>query len=157
MSLDDQPQRSSVPAQPALRLATPVTPPVAAKPKSRRKFVILGVVALAVIGLGATYGRDYWRDGRFMVATDDAYVQGNIAQVSAKIQGYVSAIAVTENQSVAAGDVILRRDDGDYKIALDLAESKIATQTETLKRIDAQTTAAKASVGQCAEADAGFC
>ncbi|MBC7737307.1 MAG: HlyD family secretion protein [Candidatus Saccharibacteria bacterium] len=108
----------------------------------------MAVIALALIGLGATYGRAYWLDGRFMVTTDDAYVQGNIAQVSAKIQGYVSDIAVSENQIVAAGDVLVRLDDGDYKIALELAQSKIATQTETLKRIDAQTAAAKASVEQ---------
>lgn len=154
MSLDDQPQRSNAPAstQPALRLATPVAgtvvAPVAAKPKSWRRLVILGVAAMALVGVGATYGRDYWQDGRFMVSTDDAYVQGNIAQVSAKIQGYVSDIAVRENQTVSAGDVLVRLDDGDYKIALDLAQSKIATQTETLKRIDAQTTAAKAAVEQ---------
>lgn len=178
MSLDDQPQPNvgtgnarlalvQTPAvqSPALKetqapVAPPVAPPAApvaeappkaaepAKPKSRRKTVILGIVALALVGFGATYGRDYWMDGRFMVSTDDAYVQGNIAQVSAKIQGYVSEIPVQENQKVQAGDVLVRLDDGDYRIALDLAKSKIATQTETLKRIDAQTQAAKAAVLQ---------
>ncbi|MGV8987690.1 MAG: HlyD family secretion protein [Cypionkella sp.] len=156
MSLDDQPQpaievdnahpafvKSPRPAAVQPPAQTPVVPP-----KSRRKPVILGVVAVALIGLGATKGRDYWMDGRFMVSTDDAYVQGNIAQVSAKIQGYVSAISVVENQKVAAGDVLLQLDDGDYKIALELAQSKITTQTQTLKRIDAQTTAAKAAVEQ---------
>ena len=146
MSLDDQPQRLI--EQPALRSVPPAPAPAAPKPTNRRRQVIMGVVAVAVIAAGMTYGRAYWQDGRFMVVTDDAYVQGNIAQVSAKIQGYVSDIAVTENQKVAAGDVLLRLDDGDYRIALDLAQSKISTQTETLKRIDAQTTAAKASVDQ---------
>lgn len=144
MSLDDQPQRI---IEPALNRASQVAAP-AAKPKSRRKLVFLGLAVVALIGFGATYGREYWQDGRFMIATDDAYVQGNIAQVSAKIQGYVSAIAVVENQIVAAGDVLLRLDDGDYKIALDLAQSKITTQAVTLKRIDAQTTAAQAAVAQ---------
>ena len=146
MSLDDQPQRLI--EQPALRSVPPAPAPAAPKPTNRRRQVIMGVVAVAVIAAGMTYGRAYWQDDRFMVVTDDAYVQGNIAQVSAKIQGYVSDIAVTENQKVAAGDVLLRLDNGDYKIALDLAQSKISTQTETLKRIDAQTTAAKASVDQ---------
>lgn len=146
MSLDDQPQRLI--EQPASRSVPPAPAPAAPKPTNRRRQVIMGVVAVAVIAAGVIYGRAYWQDGRFMVVTDDAYVQGNIAQVSAKIQGYVSDIAVTENQKVAAGDVLLRLDDGDYKIALDLAQSKISTQTETLKRIDAQTTAAKASVDQ---------
>lgn len=151
MSLDDQPQPSlaSVTAPvPASRQQGAAVP--AAPAKGKRKPVVLGVLALALVGLGATYGRDYWENGRFMVATDDAYVQGNIAQVSAKIQGYVSDIAVTENQIVAAGDILVRLDDGDYKIALDLAQSKIGTQSETLKRIDAQTTAAKAAVEQAA-------
>jgi membrane fusion protein, multidrug efflux system len=160
MSLDDQPQASLGSATSRLAVVPARTPnheakpaieqaaPVAEKPKSRRKQVVFGVIALALIGLGGSYGRDYWLDGRFMVATDDAYVQGNIAQVSAKIQGYVSEIPVAENQIVAAGDVVMQLDDGDYKIALELAKSKIATQTETLKRIEAQTSAAKASVLQ---------
>jgi len=138
MSLDDQPQ-------PALAIHHLQAP---ARAKTSPKKLILGVVALGVVALAATYGRDWWTAGRFMVSTDDAYVQGNIAQVSAKIQGYVSAIAVAENQKVAAGDVLLRLDDGDYKIALDLAQSRIGTQTETLKRIEAQTLAARAAVEQ---------
>lgn len=153
MSLDDQPQASlgSGSAHPALvrtPQAAPAAPAAAAPAKSRRKPVILGLLALVVVALGATYGREYWMDGRFMVSTDDAYVQGNIAQVSAKIQGYVSEIPVAENQNVAAGDVLVKLDDGDYTIALALDKSKIATLTQTLKRIDAQTTAAKAAVAQ---------
>lgn len=154
MSLDDQPQASYGSGSALLAQAkgqeaaavTAKTPP--APPKSRRKQVILGTVALVVVALGATYGRDYWTDGRFMVSTDDAYVQGDIAQVSAKIQGYVSQIPVEENQRVAAGDVLVQLDDGDYKIALALDQSKIATLTQTLKRIEAQAVAAKASVVQ---------
>lgn len=169
MSLDDQPQPNAgtgnarlalvqTPAvqSPALKETPAPAAPVAeapkaaasAKPKSRRKTVVLSIIALALVGFGATYGRDYWLNGRFMVSTDDAYVQGNIAQVSAKIQGYVSEIPVVENQKVQAGDVLVRLDDGDYRIALDLAKSKIATQAETLKRIEAQTEAAKAAVLQ---------
>jgi membrane fusion protein (multidrug efflux system) len=162
MSLDDQPQpnvtsgnaRLALVQQPAAKetfapaAQAPVKETAPTKPKNRRKQVILGIVALGLIGLGATYGHDYWMNGRFMVSTDDAYVQGNIAQVSAKIQGYVSEIPVVENQTVQAGDVLVRLDDGDYRIALELAKSKIETQTQTLKRIEAQTEAAKAAVIQ---------
>lgn len=153
MSLDDQPQpalQSTTPPIPVLLAPTgaPVPPAPVAPSKSRRRPVIFAIVAFVVMGLGATYGRDYWENGRFMVTTDDAYVQGDIAQVSAKIQGYVSEIAVQENQIVAAGDVLVQLDDGDYRIALDLSQSKIGTQTETLKRIDAQTAAAKSAVVQ---------
>ena len=83
-----------------------------------------------------------------MIQTDDAYVQADIAAIAPKIQGYVERIGVTENQRVAAGEVIATLDDGDYRIALHSAQSAVATQKATLTRIAAQTDAARASVRQ---------
>ncbi|TIX07712.1 MAG: HlyD family secretion protein, partial [Mesorhizobium sp.] len=91
---------------------------------------------------------DYWTDGRFMISTDDAYVQADMSFVSPKISGYVDKVLVSENQQVKAGDPLLTIDDGDYKIAVAQAEAQIATLAKTLDRIDAQTKAAQASLQQ---------
>ena len=120
----------------------------AAPAKPRRRKVVLGLVALVVLALAGWYGEGYWTHGRFMVDTDDAYVTADITLISSRIQGYVAEVPFRENAQVKAGDVLVRLDEGDYRIALDVAESRLATAGETLARIDAQTDAARAGVAQ---------
>ncbi|MER8801802.1 HlyD family secretion protein [Mesorhizobium sp. M0998] len=125
-----------------------VTPLAPAKKKRSMGSMLLPIIGLALLGAGAWYGYDYWTDGRFMITTDDAYVQADTAFISPKISGYVDQVKVTENQQVKAGDPLLIVDDGDYKIAVAQAEAQIATLSKTLDRIDAQTEAARASLKQ---------
>lgn len=113
-----------------------------------RKKRIIGALALAALGLGGWYGNSYWTHGRFMVETNDAYVAADISLISSRIQGYVAAVSVRENATVKAGDILVQLDDGDYRIALHVAQSRVTTAGETLSRIDAQIVAARASVAQ---------
>ncbi len=122
------------------------------KKKGFGKRVLLpGILTVAVAG-GLWFAYDWWTVGRFMVSTDDAYVQGDIASIAPKVTGYIENIPVAANQQVKAGDVIFQLDAGDYQIALDEAEAKLATQKQTLVRIKAQTDAAQATLQQ-ADAD----
>jgi membrane fusion protein (multidrug efflux system) len=140
---------------PAVEVPTPLDPaappaPEAAVAKKKRstRSLILPVVALALLAGGAWYGYKYWTDGRFMISTDDAYVQADMASIAPKISGYVATVPVIENETVKAGDPLVFMDDGDYRIALGQAQAQIATQGKTLERIAAQTEAAKASLRQ---------
>ncbi|MBZ9921984.1 MULTISPECIES: HlyD family secretion protein [unclassified Mesorhizobium] len=134
-----------VPVQPVAAPPLAETPPK--KKRSVRSF-LLPIIGVALLGAGAWYGYDYWTTGRFMISTDDAYVQADMAFISPKISGYVDQVKVSENQQVKAGDPLLTVDDGDYKIAVAQAEAQIATLAKTLDRIDAQTKAAQASLQQ---------
>lgn len=127
--------------------ANDVAPRPAAKAPSRRRLVLAGVGVLAVAAAG-WFGYDYFTVGQYMVSTDDAYVEGDIATISSKLSGYIAKVNVVANQQVKAGDALFTLDDGDYRIARDQAEAQIATQQLTLSRIDAQITGAEASVAQ---------
>jgi membrane fusion protein (multidrug efflux system) len=130
--------------------ASPAAVTVEAQPKKRgivRK-LILSVVALGALAGGAYYGHQYWIDGRFMISTDDAYIEGDITNISPKVTGYVAKVNVLANQHVMAGDTLVTLDNGDYKIAAEQADAQIATQKLTLARYDAQIAAAKSAVTQ---------
>ncbi|GJE58668.1 HlyD family secretion protein [Methylobacterium trifolii] len=139
---------------PALMPAAPLatTPAIAETPAPKRrrplrKLLLLGVLAAALTG-GGYEGWQWWSVGRFFVSTDDAYVQADIAVLAAKVSGYLEAAPVVNGQSVRKGDVIARLDDGDYRLALQAAQDKLATQESTIQRIGRQTEAAQAQVAQ---------
>jgi membrane fusion protein (multidrug efflux system) len=130
----------------------------AAKP-GKRKFVmigVLGLLALAAIG----YGVYFVLVGRFYVSTDDAYVRANNTTLGARVSGHVAAILPRDNSIVRTGDVVFKIDDGDYRIAVESARSRIATQQATIDRIGRQVTAlesaAEQAKAQLASADAAL-
>jgi len=102
-------------------------------PKKPRRSPVLPVIALALLAGAAWYGYGWWTDGRFMVSTDDAYIEGDIAIISPKVAGYVAKVDIADNQFVKAGDPLVTLDDGDYRIAADQARAQIAVQHLTLR------------------------
>ncbi|QDW40313.1 HlyD family secretion protein [Bradyrhizobium sp. KBS0727] len=121
-------------------------PAVGAKP-GKRKFIMMGVfglLALAAVG----YGVYFLLVGRFYVSTDDAYVRANNTTLGARVAGHVAAILPADNSIVHTGDVIFKIDDGDYRIAVDAARTRIATQQATIDRIGRQVTALVSAVEQ---------
>ncbi|ABD87734.1 HlyD family secretion protein [Rhodopseudomonas palustris] len=137
--------------------ATDKVPPRTANKSNKRKLIGLGVAAL--LALAAIYfGVNYMLVGRFLVGTDDAYVRANNTTLGARVSGHLAAILPGDNVQVRAGDVVFRIDDGDYRIAVDSARAKIATQQATIERIGRQVTAQLSAVeqakAQLASADA---
>ena len=140
--------------------AAPAAAPAATAPKSgKRKLVLMGVGALLALA-AASYGTYYVLVGRFYVSTDDAYVRANNTTLGARVSGHISAILPGDNAVVRTGDVMFRIDDGDYRIAVDAARTRIATQQATIDRIGRQVTAQESAVEQAqanlASAEAGL-
>lgn len=121
--------------------------PAKAKSGRAKRLVVLAVLT-AILGFAAYEGAHWWQTGRFMVSTDDAYVQADITILSAKVSGYVKSLAVGHNQSVKAGDLIATIDDGDFRLARQATLDKLATQKSAIVRIGRQIEAENASVAK---------
>jgi membrane fusion protein (multidrug efflux system) len=96
----------------------------------------------------ATGGYLYWDDSRHFESTDDAFIAARNFAIAPKVSGYVVAVPVTDNQHVAAGDVIARIDDRDYRVALAQADAQVAAAQANIQNIDAQTAVQQAQVSQ---------
>lgn len=100
-------------------------PANAAALKDKRKKAFLGLAAAVVL-----LGGGYWAYGTFIgsrhVETDNAYVGADIAQVTPLVGGPVQAVLVNDTQQVKRGDVLVRLDDTDARIALARAEAQLA-------------------------------
>ena len=112
-------KRANPPAQTAV-------PEETGPAKARRKFIIIGVVLLLVLVAGFFY----WRS-TFTEDTDDAQVDGDLYQVSARVSGQVVKVYVTDNQKVNIGDPIAEIDPRDYQVALEQAEAQLANAKAT--------------------------
>ena len=99
-----------------------------------------------MLGVGGYYGYQWWTTGRFMISTDDAYIQADVATLGVKVAGYVARVDVKDGDAVKAGDVLVKLDDTDYRLALDSAAAKRATQGATIARIARQVTAQQAQI-----------
>jgi membrane fusion protein, multidrug efflux system len=119
-----------------------------ARQKRPARKILAALAALLLASGGAWYGHHWWTVGRYMVSTDDAYVGANNTTLAAKISGYMSAVAADNNAQVHAGDVIATIDDGDYRLAVDAARDKVASQQATIERIGRQVAAQQATVEQ---------
>jgi membrane fusion protein, multidrug efflux system len=118
------------------------------KPRCHWRSVFLPAAIFMGLAAGGYFGNYWWRVGRFLVSTDDAYVGAYTATLAAKISGYITTVTVDDNQHVRAGDVIARIDEGDYQLAVDAARGKVATQKATIERIGKQIKAQEAAVDQ---------
>ena len=156
--LQDQgpnPHLEAVPLQPSVETHAPAKPNAAATAPAgtkRRRYSVrrlaIGGALLLAVGAAGWFGYDWWTVGRFTVSTDDAYVGAYNTTLAAKVAGYIANVAVTDNAHVHAGDVIATLDDGDYRLAVDSARNKVATQQATIARIGHQVDAQRAAVEQ---------
>lgn len=103
------------------------------KKKPKAKLVFAGIaLGLAAVGTGV------WLNGRGKESTDDAFVEGHVATVAARIQGQVIKVNVKDNQLVQVGDVLVEIDDRDAKVRLVTAEADLLSAKASLSAAETQ-------------------
>lgn len=101
-----------------------------ANPTKRKRLLTLFGVVLLLIGI--FYGVRWILHGRTHIHTDDAYVTGNLLRITPRVAGTVVAILADDTDSVKQGQILVKLDDTDARLALEKAEADLA---ETVRRM----------------------
>ncbi|BCM83423.1 HlyD family secretion protein [Methylobacterium indicum] len=120
--------------------------PSPAPSKRRKGRLVLGLVLLAALGGGGSYGWHWWTIGRFLETTEDAYLQADKVTVAPRIAGTVAAVLVGDNQAVKAGAILARLDDREYRVALKQSEAEVEKARAQILGTAAAITQAQAQV-----------
>jgi membrane fusion protein (multidrug efflux system) len=124
---------------------TPI--PVAATPPSNgRRRLLLRLLLLAIIVAGLLWLAWYWLDGRWYQATDDAYVHGNIVEITPLVPGTVISIGADNDDLVHQGQVLVQFDAADARVALQRAEANLARAVRQVRGLYANAAAVRAEL-----------
>jgi membrane fusion protein (multidrug efflux system) len=118
------------------RVTIPVPPEIRPLP-NLKVLAFAGAGLFAALG-GAWYATEWWRVGRFIETTDDAYAGGNVTAVSPHVAGFVAEILVTDNQHVRAGQLLARLDPRDFQAALHRAQATAEAKEATVAGLGAK-------------------
>jgi membrane fusion protein, multidrug efflux system len=108
---------------PMLHEGVPVSENSSSTPLKRWLIVLGGGVAVVALGVWLV---QYLLVGQYFVSTDDAYLTADSSIIAAKISGYVTDVAVRDDQRVRQGQLLVRIDPRDYETALAGAEADSA-------------------------------
>ncbi|HEX8989869.1 MAG TPA: HlyD family efflux transporter periplasmic adaptor subunit [Rhodocyclaceae bacterium] len=101
-------------------------------PRSRQRRYALGAIAAVIVVAAAGYGAWWALSGRYHETTDDAYVSGNLVRITPRVPGTVVAVLADDTDYVEPGQVLVRLDDTDARVALARAEADLG---ETVRRL----------------------
>ena len=102
------------------------------------------VLVLAIIAAAIAW----WLNARHYESTDDAFIDTRIVPISAQISGAITSVAVTDNQLVDAGAVLVRLDQRDYAAALGQANAQVEQAQASIDNLTAQIAAQQARAEQ---------
>lgn len=103
---------------------------------------IVMIAALAAIVPGIRYYRYYMSH----VSTDDAYVDGTVGLVAARVSGTVIKIFVDDNWAVRPGQILLELDPRDLQVRVDQLKARVDRAKQTVDQLFAQLNAARAGL-----------
>jgi membrane fusion protein (multidrug efflux system) len=109
---------------------------------------VLGLIVFVFLIAGAGYGAWWALSGRYYESTDDAYVGGNIVQITPQVAGTVIAVRAEDTDFVKAGQPLVELDRADAKVALEQAEAQLARTVRSVRNLFATDSQIAAVVAQ---------
>lgn len=116
------------------------------KPGLIRRHPYIAAIVAILISLVIAAVVIWWLNARHYEWTDDAFIDARTVTVGAEIAGRITDVAVTDNQPVEAGAVLLRIDDSDYQASLKQAEAGVVAARAEIANVEAQTQAQNAKI-----------
>ena len=138
----DQPVKAHIPGE------TTSAPP---KRRARVRLVLTLAAGLAAIGAGV-YGQYWYRTGRFIETTDNAYLQAEQVAMAPVVSGQIAEVYVRDNQDVAAGQPLVKIDPRRYELAVREAQATVDARQADLTKSGADLQQQGAVIAQ-AQAD----
>lgn len=120
------------------------TPPVSESNPKRRKALALATVV--VLAAAVAYGAYWALVLDHYESTDNAYVQGNVVQITPQVGGTVVAINADDTDHVKAGQVLVKLDPADARVALEQAEAQLAQTVREVRTLYANNATLKAQI-----------
>src|SRR4029077_14825375 len=119
--ISEQTHPASGPAPPAVRHAT------------RKRRLLLGVLGVLVLAAALWFGIPYILLTLSTVSTDDAFVNGHVTFVAARVRGQVSRVLVDDNNRVHKGDLLVELDKEPFQIAVAIKKAAVDTAMADLQ------------------------
>ncbi|HEX7916504.1 HlyD family efflux transporter periplasmic adaptor subunit [Rudaea sp.] len=114
-------------------MSTPNPTSETAAPTNGKRKLLLRLVFLIVVIGAIGFGIWYYTIGRWYEGTDDAYVNGNVVQITPQVAGTVVRINADDGNLVHKGDVLVEIDGSDARIALQQAEAQLARSVRQVR------------------------
>ncbi|TPN83242.1 HlyD family secretion protein [Mesorhizobium sp. CU2] len=115
--------------------------------RAARKLAI-AIVATVTTILSLGWGWQWYTLARFEVATDNAYLHGDITSIAPRLAGYVTSVAIGDNDRVRKGDLLFRIDDRDFRAKVNESKANVAARQAEIADIEATLTLQDALVAQ---------
>jgi membrane fusion protein (multidrug efflux system) len=110
-----------------------------------RRRALLTLVLLVFLVLGIGVGLWWLISGRYHESTDDAYVNGNLVQITPQAAGTVLSIHADDTDFVASGQLLVELDKADARVAVDQAEAQLARAVRSVRNLKATTSELEAN------------
>lgn len=126
-------------------MTTSPASPALPSSNNKRRFLLTAVATVVAVAAG-TYGAYYALVLSHYESTDNAYVQGNLVQITPQVGGTVVAIGADDTDFVKAGQALVRLDTINAQVALDQAEARLAQTVREVRGLYANNATLTAQV-----------
>jgi len=111
----------------------------------KRKVMLIGLALIVILGVVGVWG---WYEfyGRFNESTDDAYVNGNVVEITPLVTGTVVSIGADDGDLVQEGQVLVNFDPNDAEVGLQSAQANLARTVRQVRGLYSNVDGMKAQV-----------